>query len=92
MAQTNLTLCIDEDVKKEVDVLLDDIGLNISTAVNVFFRQIIRERAIPFKLSANIPNDETLAAIEEIQALKNSPDKRVYRNFAELLHEVNADV
>ena len=50
MAQTNLTIRIDEDIKREAESLFNRIGLNISTAINVFFRQSIREQAIPFEL------------------------------------------
>ena len=50
MAQTNLTIRIDEDVKREAEILFNRIGLNMSSAINVFFRQAIREQAIPFEL------------------------------------------
>ena len=50
MAQTNLTIRIDEDIKKEAENLFSRIGMNISTAINVFFRQAVREQAIPFEL------------------------------------------
>ena len=50
MAQTNLTIRIDEDIKLEAENLFNKIGLNISSAINVFFRQSIREQAIPFEL------------------------------------------
>jgi len=50
MAQTNLTIRIDEGVKREAEILFNRIGLNMSSAINVFFRQAIREQAIPFEL------------------------------------------
>ena len=50
MAQTNLTIRIDEGIKREAEVLFSRIGLNMSTAINVFFRQAIREQSIPFEL------------------------------------------
>jgi DNA-damage-inducible protein J len=52
MAQTNLTVRIDETVKQEAEILFSRIGLNMSSAINVFFRQAIREQAIPFTLKA----------------------------------------
>ena len=52
MGQTNLTVRIDEGVKQEAEALFDKIGMNMSTAVNVFFRQAIREQAIPFPIKA----------------------------------------
>jgi DNA-damage-inducible protein J len=50
MAQTNLTIRIDENIKREAENLFNRIGLNMSTAINVFFRQAIREQTIPFEL------------------------------------------
>ena len=50
MAQTNLTIRIDEDIKKDAESLFNRIGLNVSAAINVFFRQAIREQSIPFEL------------------------------------------
>jgi len=52
MAQTNLTIRIDEEIKQEAEILFNKIGLNMSSAINVFFRQAIKEQAIPFPLSA----------------------------------------
>ena len=50
MAQTNLTIRIDEGVKREAETLFNKIGLSMSAAINVFFRQAVREQAIPFEL------------------------------------------
>jgi DNA-damage-inducible protein J len=55
MAQTNLTIRIDENIKQEAESLFNRIGLNMSAAINVFFRQAIREQSIPFELK---PYDE----------------------------------
>ena len=50
MAQTNLTIRIDEDIKREAENLFNKIGMNMSVAINMFFRQALREQAIPFEL------------------------------------------
>ena len=52
MAQTNLTIRIDEDIKRDAETLFNKIGLTMSSAINVFFRQAVREQAIPFELKA----------------------------------------
>ena len=52
MAQTNLTIRIDEELKKEAEKLFTNIGLNLSSAINVFFRQAVGAQAIPFELKA----------------------------------------
>lgn len=52
MAQTVISVRVDEDIKKDVENLFDEMGMNISTAINIFFRQTLRERAIPFQIKA----------------------------------------
>ena len=49
---TNITFRIDEDVKRDAEILFENLGFTISGAINVFFRQAIREQAIPFKIKA----------------------------------------
>ncbi len=58
MASTNLNVRVDEDVKKNVEVVLDELGLNMSTAVNMFLRAVIREDGIPFKVYRKKPEEE----------------------------------
>ena len=49
---TNITIRIDDNVKKDAEILFDKLGFSISGAINVFFRQAIREQAIPFQIKA----------------------------------------
>ena len=71
MAQTNLTIRIDEDIKHEAETLFNRIGLNISSAINVFFRQAIREQSIPFALK---PYDDYYTG-ENLARLKRSMEQ-----------------
>jgi DNA-damage-inducible protein J len=50
MAQTNLTIRIDEELKRDAEILFNRIGLNMSSAINVFFRQAVGAQSIPFVL------------------------------------------
>jgi DNA-damage-inducible protein J len=68
MAQTNLTIRIDEDIKREAELLFGKIGLNMSSAINVFFRQAVREQAIPFELK---PYDDYYSG-QRLQRILNS--------------------
>ena len=52
MAQTNLTIRIDEDIKRDAEIVFERIGLTMSAAINIFFRQAVRTQAIPFELKA----------------------------------------
>jgi DNA-damage-inducible protein J len=64
---TNLNIRIDRDLKVEADAILNKMGMNLSTAVNVFVRQIVQERAIPFKIYL----DEELTKAELLRRIKN---------------------
>ncbi len=60
----NVTLRVDEDLKKKAETLFSELGLNLTTAFNIFLRQSVREQRIPFQVSRNVPNAVTLAAID----------------------------
>ena len=57
---------MDKDDKAQFERIISDMGLNLSSAFNVFAKAVIRENAIPFTLQgkSEIPNDETREAIE----------------------------
>ena len=49
MNSINVTIRVDKDVKKQAEILFHDLGLNLSSAINMFLHQAIAEQAIPFK-------------------------------------------
>lgn len=51
MANTNITIRMDEELKREADELFDELGMSFTTAVNIFVKQAVRERRIPFGVS-----------------------------------------
>ena len=57
---TNISIRIDADLKAQADALFAELGMNLSTAFNIFVRQCIRERRIPFEISLNQPNKEAV--------------------------------
>lgn len=63
MAQINLR--IDDDVKKEAEMTLNEIGLSMSSAVNIFLKKVAREHRIPFEL--NVDPFYSKANIEELE-------------------------
>lgn len=67
MANTvNVNIRIDEELKKQTELLLADMGLNMTTAVNVFLRQVLRTGGIPFEITTkkddfyNVTNQKIL--------------------------------
>ena len=66
---SNVSFRIDSDLKKQADVLFAQLGLNMTTAFNIFLRQAVREGCIPFSITMNTPNAETVSALLEAQQL-----------------------
>jgi DNA-damage-inducible protein J len=67
--QTNLNIRTDAEVKANAEKIFEQLGLNMSTAVNIFLRQAIRYGGLPFEVKLDIPNDATAAAIAEGKAM-----------------------
>lgn len=65
MATTNLNIRTDKDIKDQAELIFNELGLNMTTAINIFLRTTIREHGIPFALKLDVPNEVTVAAIEE---------------------------
>ncbi len=63
MAQ--ISLRVDDEVKRDAERTLDDIGLSMSAAINIFLKKIVRENRIPFELTADPFYDrENIAELE----------------------------
>ena len=65
MATTNLNIRTERIVKDQAEKIFNELGLTMTTAINIFLRTAIREHGIPFELKLDVPNDTTIAAIEE---------------------------
>ena len=55
---TNISIRIDTRIKQEAERLFDKLGMSVSGAINIFFRQAIRQQAIPFEIKAKTPEEE----------------------------------
>lgn len=89
MSNINVTIRMDENLKKQADTLFGDLGLNLSTAFNIFVRQAVREQSIPFVISKNQPNADTLAAIEEVKRMKADPSiGKTYGNASLMIEDL----
>lgn len=84
MSTTNLNIRIDEDVKKQSDEIFNELGLNMTTAINIFLRTTIREHGIPFGLKLDVPNAMKKAANEEGRKMISDPSSPKYSNMPDL--------
>lgn len=84
MATVKINICTDEQTKKQAEKLFEELGLNMTTAINIFLKKALLEGGIPFEVKREVPNAETLAAIEEGRALALDPNTPSYNSIAEL--------
>ena len=84
MSATNLNIRTDKDVKEQAEQIFAELGLNMTTAVNLFLRTAIRKHGIPFDLFLDVPNETTVAAIEEGKKLLNDPSSPKYSSMEDL--------
>lgn len=84
MGSTNLNIRTDKEIKLAAERIFEELGLNMTTAVNIFLRQAIRENGIPFDLKLNTPNEATIAAIEEGRRLAYDKSAVGYTNMDDL--------
>ncbi len=88
MAQTNVNIRMDENLKQQFDCLCNELGLTMTAAVNIFAKAMVRRQGIPFEISLDVPNAETLAAIEDVNSGKNLSKR--FHSVEELMEDLNA--
>lgn len=89
MAQTNLNIRIDENLKENFDKICNELGFNMSTAVNIFAKTMVRQQALPFVVSLDTPNQETIEAIHDAKHGKNL--SKSFHSVEELMEDLNSD-
>ena len=87
---TNISIRMDSELKAQADALFNELGMNLSTAFNIFVRQSLREGRIPFSISLDAPNQETVAALREAERIAKDPSVKGYDNLDELFADLKA--
>lgn len=86
---TNLNVRVDSTLKKEAEELFKRLGLNMSSAINVFLSQSVREQAIPFEIHDDKPNRKLLKALKEAEKMEKYPKKyKGYHDIEEFLKDL----
>ena len=67
-----------------------ELGLNMTTAFNMFLRQSVREGCIPFKAAVNMPNAATITAMFEAERIADDPNAKKYGNVEVALRELKS--
>jgi DNA-damage-inducible protein J len=86
--KASITVRTDIQAKKDAQMILSNLGLDMSTAINIFLRQVIQEEGLPFKVVLKQPNQTTLKALSETQNNKNL--KGPFNSIEELMNDLDA--
>lgn len=89
---TNVTVRMDSDVKRECEGIYGALGMNLSTAINVFLRKSIRAGGFPFDVRLDDrPNRETMAALLEADRIAKDHNVKRYHSVKELFSDLEDD-
>ncbi len=89
---TNISIRLDVELKKQAERLFSELGMNMTTAFNIFLRQAVRQQRIPFDIALEVPNAETIAAMEEAERISHDPSVPGYTDAEQMMKELLADV
>ncbi len=84
MAKVSTNISIDAEVKKRATEIFSELGLDFSTAINIYLKRVLAENGLPFDMHIEKPNQETIAAIEEGRRLAKDPNAKSYADVEEL--------
>ena len=86
MSQANISIRLNSDLKKNFDLLCNELGFNMSTAITMFIKAAVREQGIPFTLSVNNYNKEVQKVIED--AHKGIGLSKSYTSVDEMMNDI----
>ena len=89
MATVQTQIRIEEDVKKQAVELFNQLGIDMSSAVNMFLRQSIMRGGLPFSVEIPRYKPEVLEAMEEAKRISRDPNTKRYSSFAEALEDID---
>ena len=92
-----ITVRVDEDIKNQAEIILDDIGINVTTLFNACLKAVVREKKIPFALvSSELALKEMIKEkLEESLAISVDSNAKRYshdENFSPLREKYGYDV
>ncbi len=88
MEMTNLNVRVDKDIKRSAEVIANALGMNLSTAINIFLRKMVACDGIPFDVRLT-PNTETRQALDDARNGRNLSGP--YPDVASLMEALDGD-
>lgn len=87
---TNISIRMDTELKNAAEALFEELGMNLSTAFNIFVRQSLRERRIPFVISEGKPSNETVSAMLEAERIAKDPNVKGFHDLDALFADLKS--
>ena len=91
MATVPTQIRIDKTVKEDANTLFSQLGLDLSSAVNLFLRQCILRNGLPFSVEIPHYNQETIDAMIEAKRISHDPNVKGYTSMSELMKALDED-
>ena len=88
MAKENMTIRMEPELKQKASELFKALGLDLSTATGIFYRQALQCHGLPFELKINEPNDVTYRAMEAAE--KDEEMHGPFDTVEDMMKELNA--
>lgn len=92
MSQISVNVRMDDQLKQQFEGFCNEVGLNMTTAFNLFAKTVVRQQRIPFEISLETPNSETVVALREAEVIGRDPKAKRYTDFSTLLKEVGDEI
>ena len=92
MATVPVQVRIEKELKDEVTELFEQLGMDMSGAINIFLKQCVLKGGLPFMVELPKYKPEVLEAMEEARRISRDPNVKSYHNFSEALEDLNDEV
>lgn len=89
MATVPTQIRIDENLKKQAVELFNQLGIDMSSAVNMFLTQAVLHGGLPFRVELPQYKQEVVEAMEEAKRISREPDTKRYNSFSEALEDLD---
>lgn len=90
VSTTNLNIRTNKKIKQQAESICSELGMNMTTAVNMFLRAMVRKRGLPFELQLEKPNKTTLQAIKEGREIAKDDSIKGYTDMKDLREALGA--
>lgn len=92
MATVPTQVRIDEELKKQAMELFAQLGMDMSSAMNIFLRQCVMRGGLPFSVELPKYRADMIEAMEEAKKISKDPESKKYNNFSEVLEELENEI